>query len=186
MVTWYAGIITLAGALIIFIIAIFVVSAHEPAAPAEKVVPGLYHLRAVYFFLLLAGLAVFMVITLPRLPYSETQDTVPELTVNVVGRMWSWQMDPPKHRQGEVLGEAGAQIVLPVGKPVEFQVGAADVNHGFGIYNDQGRILAQVQAMPGYINRLLVTFDAPGTYQVLCMEYCGMAHHRMMSSFKVE
>jgi len=33
--------------------------------------------------------------------------------------------------------------------------------------------------MPGYVNRLRVHFERAGTYTVLCLEYCGMGHHRM-------
>ena len=45
--------------------------------------------------------------------------------------------------------------------------------------------MAQTQAMPGYMNRLRVTFDQPGTYTVLCLEFCGMSHHRMRGVVEV-
>jgi heme/copper-type cytochrome/quinol oxidase subunit 2 len=31
-----------------------------------------------------------------------------------------------------------------------------------------------------------VRFDDPGTYSVLCLEMCGMAHHRMRGIFYVK
>jgi cytochrome c oxidase subunit 2 len=46
-------------------------------------------------------------------------------------------------------------------------------------------VSSQTQAMPGYMNRLRVTFDQPGTYTVLCLEFCGMAHHRMRGVVEV-
>ncbi|CAF0701745.1 hypothetical protein MPNT_410011 [Candidatus Methylacidithermus pantelleriae] len=58
--------------------------------------------------------------------------------------------------------------------PVEFLVRAADVNHGFGLYDPDGRLVAEVQAMPGYTNRLTYVFKKPGTYKVLCLEFCGV------------
>jgi cytochrome c oxidase subunit 2 len=39
--------------------------------------------------------------------------------------------------------------------------------------------------MPGYVNRLRVQFDRPGTYQVLCLEFCGMSHHAMRGLIEV-
>jgi heme/copper-type cytochrome/quinol oxidase subunit 2 len=50
--------------------------------------------------------------------------------------------------------------------PVEFQVTSADVNHGFGIYDRSGRLLAQTQAMPGITNRLVYTFS--GAAPICC------------------
>ncbi|HXD83089.1 MAG TPA: cytochrome oxidase [Rudaea sp.] len=90
--------------------------------------------------------------------------------VNVVGRQWSWQITPS---------------VLQAGSPVEFRVTSADVNHGFAIYAPDGRIETQTQAMPGYTNKLVYTFDQPGTYTVQCLEYCGLGHAPMKASFQV-
>jgi cytochrome c oxidase subunit 2 len=39
--------------------------------------------------------------------------------------------------------------------------------------------------MPGYINVLRYTFNEPGVYRVLCLEYCGVAHHEMTADIKV-
>ena len=40
--------------------------------------------------------------------------------------------------------------------------------------------------MPGYVNRLRVRFDRPGTYPVMCLEYCGMSHHVMRGVIEVQ
>ena len=90
--------------------------------------------------------------------------------VNVVGRQWAWQISP-----GEVKA----------GVPVEFDVTSADVNHGFAIYGPDDRIAIETRAMPGFTNRLLYTFTTPGTYRILCLEYCGLAHHGMFGEVKV-
>lgn len=184
---WLAGFITLVVGAIIVIITLLIISSQDAEAPATEVVPRLYFVRAIYFFGILAVAVIFFWMTISDTPYPETQAEAPDITVKVVGRMWSWQIDPPRDRRGGVQQEAtGGPIVLPVGKVVEFQVAAGDVSHGFGIYTDDGQILAQVQAMPGYINRLSHKFDSTGTYHVLCMEYCGLAHQRMATTFRVE
>jgi cytochrome c oxidase subunit 2 len=46
-------------------------------------------------------------------------------------------------------------------------------------------LLFQVQAMPGYVNQVEYVFDKPGTYHVVCLEYCGVAHHAMTAEFTV-
>lgn len=90
--------------------------------------------------------------------------------VDVVGRQWSWQITP---------------ATIQADSPVEFRVTSADVNHGFAVYAPNGRIKTQTQAMPGYINRLVYTFHEPGTYTVQCLEYCGLGHAPMKSTFQV-
>ena len=104
----------------------------------------------------------------------------------LAGRIWSWDIGPIRDRDGNLLQAEGAALVLPAGQAVEFQVTAEDVNHGFGIYNEAGQIVAQTQPMPGYVNNLVHTFKAAGNYQILCMEYCGLAHHTMVTTITVE
>jgi cytochrome c oxidase subunit 2 len=91
-------------------------------------------------------------------------------TVNVTGSQWYWEIDK-------------AQLVA--GEPVVFNVHTQDVNHGMGIYDDAFQLLVQVQAMPGYLNRIQYTFEKPGKYRILCMEFCGVSHHDMTAEFIV-
>lgn len=102
--------------------------------------------------------------TLPHLPATEVQ------TSQVVAEQWSWSIKPNTFK---------------VGQTAEFHVTSKDVNHGFAIYDPEFRIVAQTQAMPGYTNVLRYTFTEPGTYQVMCLEYCGVAHHEMKAEIKV-
>ena len=90
--------------------------------------------------------------------------------VDVVGHQWTWDVSKTR---------------LKMGVPVEFRVTADDVNHGFAIYAPDGRIVIQTQAMPGFINKVLFTFNEPGTYKIMCLEYCGVAHSAMTSEFTV-
>lgn len=98
--------------------------------------------------------------------------------VDVIGQQWSWQMST----SGQ---PAGAPLHLAAGSPVEFRVTSADVNHGFAIYNPDGHIVIQTQAMPDYTNKILYTFTQPGTYKIMCLEYCGLGHAPMVASFEV-
>ncbi|TKR53684.1 cytochrome oxidase [Allopusillimonas ginsengisoli] len=90
--------------------------------------------------------------------------------VKVVGHQWRWEL---------------SETQIKAGVPIEFRVTSADVNHGFAIYDSDNHIVVQTQAMPGFENKILHTFQRPGTYQILCLEYCGLAHHGMISKFEV-
>lgn len=90
--------------------------------------------------------------------------------IDVVASQWQWSLSATR---------------IKAGVPVEFRVTSTDVNHGFAIYGPNGRIVTQTQAMPGFVNKILHTFEQPGTYRILCLEYCGLAHHNMNSEFEV-
>jgi cytochrome c oxidase subunit 2 len=96
--------------------------------------------------------------------------TKPDVVIRAVGHQWRWEVDRDTVKAGDL---------------VEFEVTATDVNHGFAIYRDKNTMVAQAQAMPGYVNRLQVRFNEPGEYEVLCLEYCGLAHHNMRVVIKV-
>lgn len=75
---------------------------------------------------------------------------------------------------------------VEAGTPVEFRLTSRDVNHGFGIYDETGRLLFQIQVIPGETSTGIYTFDDPGTYEVLCLEFCGVGHHLMRGLITVE
>ena len=74
---------------------------------------------------------------------------------------------------------------LQAGRPVEFRLTSDDVSHGFGVYTSSGRFLFQVQVMAGKTQTYVYTFKRPGTYKILCLEYCGLNHDQMQSRLTV-
>ncbi|HZQ04907.1 MAG TPA: hypothetical protein VFA88_12925 [Gaiellaceae bacterium] len=74
---------------------------------------------------------------------------------------------------------------LRAGAPVEFRLSSADVNHGFAVYNSAGTLLFEVQVMPGKTQEYVYTFRKPGTYTILCIEFCGVGHARMQGQLTV-
>ena len=107
--------------------------------------------------------------TLRGLPYPGAGGGEAQV-VEVSAHQWYWQLS--------------TNTVL-ANRPVSFEVSSADVNHGFGIYNEERQLLAQVQAMPEHPTRLTYTFEEPGSYLILCLEYCGLVHHGMAATLNV-
>ena len=183
MTAYYAAIVTLLVSVAIVALAFLVSSKRFPSAAATAATSTVYRIRSVYFVIILGVAIIALAFTLPRTPYYSNKYGVqkPDLTVKALGEMWSWTLTP-----GPGVASAEGNLVLPVGKVVEFDVSSKDVNHNFAIYNSAGELVAQVQAMPDYTNRLVYTFNVPGHYYVLCLEYCGVAHHAMNSEFDVK
>ena len=130
-----------------------------------------YSLRTKFFWFLVVTLIPTALYLLRDLPYpGANAETQADHVVDVTGYQWRWEISKTEFKVGET---------------VLFRVASADVNHGFGLYDQNLRLVAQIQSMPGYVNRLQYTFDKPGTYKALCMEYCGTAHHGMTSEIRV-
>lgn len=114
--------------------------------------------------------AVISVATL--VPWPHAVPTGPHVTpVHVRASLWAWDLDRTAVR---------AQV------PVVFHATSDDVNHGFAVYDPNGRLLFQTQAMPGRVNKVAWTFGEPGIYTIRCLEYCGLVHHGMIAEFAVE
>ena len=155
--------------LALLIAAVFVTVARHTRSdvPFERVQTVGYWLRKRWLAFLLVLLVLVVGLSLFELPYASGGH---RRVVKVVGGQFYWIVDPPQ---------------LPANTPIRFDVTSKDVNHGFGVYDPHGHLVGSVQAMPGYHNKLDLTFHARGVYHVLCFEFCGLDHHLMQGSFTV-
>jgi cytochrome c oxidase subunit 2 len=163
--------ITLAGIGLVALAFIVVIAKSSQVADPSQVQKQAYTIRRWWFAaLLLLGAGVAWA-SLRPFPIAD-QHTAAQgaQVVDAVGQQWSWKLSRER---------------VAAGVPVEFRVTTSDVNHGFAIYGPDDRIVTQTQAMPGFTNRLVHTFAEPGKYRVLCLEYCGLAHHAMQAGFDV-
>jgi len=90
--------------------------------------------------------------------------------VRVTGFQFGWSIEPQ---------------TLTVNVPVEFRLTALNVSHAFAVYNAEDELLFQVQVVPERTQTAFYTFKEPGTYEVLCFEFCGLFHDRMRATFEV-
>jgi cytochrome c oxidase subunit 2 len=72
-------------------------------------------------------------------------------------------------------------IAVPVGASVTFYATSPDVIHGFFITNTPVNMLV----VPGWVSDEVHVFKKPGTYLLLCNEYCGSGHHFMYGTIVV-
>ena len=151
------------------VVVTFVIAAHAKQEMSYEDVSGTgYRLRRPWLAFL-CGLGVVAVgASAFLLPYA--RGDAAGTRVKVTGGQFYWTIDP---------------AVLPAHREVRFDVTSVDVNHGFGIYDPKGRLIGSVQAMPGYTNKLDLTFDLTGVYMIRCFEFCGLNHHLMTASFRV-
>lgn len=141
----------------------WVLARSQSVVPLEQVAPKAYALRTKLLWLVLGAGAVIALLTLTPWPHDAKASAVTR-HIDVKARQWAWELSSTDVKVGEVI---------------EFRVIADDVNHGFGLYDNNKRMVAQIQAMPGFTNKVRYRFEVPGQYEILCMEYCGVAHHGM-------
>ena len=113
---------------------------------------------------------------------------VPTIAYSLTKMPYRQDLRPPDGRRRRRPGTSGPgahTVHGPAGELVEIRVTGADVNHGFGVYDANDRLITQTQAMPGFTNVIRHTFATPGTYRIRCLEYCGLGHHTMISQLIV-
>ncbi len=167
----HVGILYLTIVLLVALIGLVIVLQARKKGNFDELKARAATIRKMWAFLLIGIFTIAMGRMFSNLPWAEfveRRDGAPQFTVAVLGQMWSWVLSTDE---------------VPVGKVVEFRVVSTDVNHGFGIYDESDRLVGQIQAMPGYVNRLLLTFNKPGAYRVLCLEYCSTGHKTMVARF---
>lgn len=131
--------------------------------------PSIREREKTWFGIVVILLVSVLVSTIFFTPYGRTAGPNAQV-VHVVGEQFAWILPDTK---------------IKAGRQVEFVLTSKDVNHSFALYNAAGTLLFQVQVEPGYTTDYVYTFHKPGTYQVLCLEYCGVGHTLMTSQLSV-
>jgi cytochrome c oxidase subunit 2 len=92
------------------------------------------------------------------------------LVVEAIGHQWYYTFRYP-----QINGEVSNEMHLPVNQPVVLNVTSTDVIHSFWV--PQFRLKEDM--VPGLINTIHFTPTVPGTYHIICTEFCGTLHGQM-------
>jgi cytochrome c oxidase subunit II len=122
---------------------------------------------ALVIILLVWGLAEF---TAEQTTHADT------LQVDVTGQQWLWSFSYPGAGNVETRS-----LVLPVNRPVQFNVTSVDVTHGFW----PAALGVQVDANPNTTTVIQATPDKLGGFTVRCSQLCGLYHSFMYASGSV-
>lgn len=98
------------------------------------------------------------------IPPSNTYD------ISVHAQRWSWQFTYPN-------GHTDEQLHVPPNKPIKLTMTSEDVIHSFFV--PEFRVKRDI--VPGRYNTVWFEATVPGSYTILCAEYCGTGHSDMLS-----
>jgi cytochrome c oxidase subunit II len=103
-----------------------------------------------------------------------------ERIVKVTGQQFTWTFE---YNEGGKKFKT-AQLYLPAGEPVKFDVGSKDVIHDFWVPDFRMKI----DAVPGITTSYRVTPKSPqavGDHAIVCAELCGLGHAFMRQTAHV-
>lgn len=123
-------------------------------------------------FIMVSALAIYGWIVLDDIE-AKAQNA---LKVDVTGQQFAWRFEYPD--EGKLKSN---NLVLPVGRPVEFRIKSEDVLHSFWV----PEFRLKSDAVPGLTTRIRLTPDREGTYDVVCAELCGIGHSTMRQKVRV-
>jgi cytochrome c oxidase subunit II len=91
------------------------------------------------------------------------------MVVYVTAKQWMWKFAYPRGARSI------ARLYVPAGRPVKLVMTSRDVIHSFFV--PEFRVKQDV--VPGRYTTLWFEAVAPGTYPILCTQYCGTGHSTM-------
>jgi cytochrome c oxidase subunit 2 len=103
---------------------------------------------------------------------TETDEKIPVVKppagsdVYLIARLWAWW----------------PLLELEKGKTYRLHLTSMDYQHGFSLQPEN----INIQVVPGYEHVVKVTPNREGTYAVVCNEYCGIGHHKMVTKLYVK
>jgi cytochrome c oxidase subunit 2 len=119
-------------------------------------------------------LSILFLVTLGMLRGVPGTVDEPDLSIEVVGHQWWWEvnyLDPDLQQRFSTANE----IHIPVGKQVQITLKSGDVIHSFWV----PRLHGKLDAIPGHTNHLILEASEPGVYWGECAEFCGVQHAHM-------
>lgn len=97
------------------------------------------------------------------------------IEIAVIGQQFSWVFIYPNDKVTE------DELVVPQGSAIKLNITAEDVNHS--LFIPAFRI--KMDAVPGIDTFTWFFADEVGEYDLLCAEYCGVAHSEMLATVRI-
>lgn len=116
-------------------------------------------------------LAALFAFTLETLVDTAPGALDPELTIDVAGEQWFWNVRYPGLPDAVTANE----IHVPVGVPVRIRLTTNDVVHSFWV----PQLNRKVDTIPGHPNEVEFEARRAGVYRGQCAEFCGAQHANM-------
>ena len=115
-----------------------------------------------------------------RLPGEDGELGATHVSFLSVGNPLGIDPDDPQGQDDLIVN--GNELHLSIDQPMKFLLRALDVLHDFYVPHFR----AKMDMVPGQVSYFWMTPTKLGRYEILCAEYCGIAHYNMRASVVVD
>ena len=146
--------------------------------PGDDALPEQFHTNVkleVLWFAIPTAIVIALFIASVMAIDSDEASAEPDLIVEVEAFQWGWRFIYEGDVVVESLPDSPSEVMLPIDRPIEFELDSEDVVHSFYVPS----FLVKRDVVPGRTNSLEVTIDEPGQHTLRCAEFCGLLHDRM-------
>jgi cytochrome c oxidase subunit 2 len=105
---------------------------------------------------------------------NDDSEAAGRINVHITGYQFGWDY---AYTDADIALERTDELVLPVGKPVRFELSTRDVIHSWWVPDWR----LQMNTTPGQVNILSVTPSETGNHEIVCAFLCGTGHAAMNS-----
>jgi cytochrome c oxidase subunit 2 len=169
--------VTMASSTLVAFAAIYFVVRHRQRGSTPALTPRVVSSPVTEGLLITGLLGLFLLWwVIGYRQYVEMQDPPGDaLVVYVSAKQWMWKFAyPDGHKSNDVL-------VVPVGRPVRLVMTSRDVIHSFYV----PAFRQKRDVLPGRYVTTWFQATLPGSFPILCAEYCGVSHSLMRGSVNV-
>jgi cytochrome c oxidase subunit 2 len=141
---------------------------------------GDHRLEAAWTIIPAVILLVVGILAFETLSFTDTVPQQADVVVTVTGHQWYWSYNVT-YANGTSATFTN-DLALKANQTVKLFVEAADVAHSFFI----PALALHVDAIPGHVNEYWFKPTQPGTYTIVCTQFCGVSHYTMVGTLTVE
>ena len=124
-------------------------------------------------------LLVLGVLAFETLTFTDTVPQKADVTVTAIGHQWFWEFWT-NYSAGPHVHTVG-NLTLKSNLTVRLFVVSMDVAHSFFI----PALGLHLDAIPSHVNELWFKPTLPGSYNIVCTQFCGVNHYAMVGTLTV-
>jgi len=177
-VYWFATVICIAIFALVMAVLVYSVIAFRSPPEDESDGPPIHGNTGLEIaWTVVPAILVISIGVLSAFVMSKNSDAGPNpLNVKVFAQQFAWRFAYPDDG-----GVKSGELVLQLGRGVNFEMESADVIHSFWI-PDMGQ---KQDLVPGIKTSIVVTPTRTGVFSLICAELCGVGHATMRATVRV-
>lgn len=167
-------------ALIVFCVIEFRANPDDPIDKDGEPIHGSTKLELIWTaipLVVVIGLGIYAWIVLDSV---EAKQPNP-MKIKAIGQQFAWKFEYESDGQKKMTVKTSGDLVVPVDKPLVFNIVSDDVMHSFWVPATR----LKRDATPGFNTPLNFTPNRIGNYPIVCAELCGVGHATMRSRMRV-